>query len=227
MGLEYTRILIVDDNPLLVGVYRYVFNDIDPSNERWKFKIDQANCFVTALSLLDKLVEDSQTMDLVFLDLDLPVSKTSSLYHMEDIGVNIRKRFPGVKIIISADYKNNYQINSVLKYIKPEGFLIATDVPYGVLRPAVIEVLDDPPFYSKSILRSLQKSHSHDIFLDKWDVRMLYELSRGIKMKMLPGILPFSLATIEKRKRQMKLNFGIEDGDDRSLLDKAHEYGFI
>ena len=56
---------------------------------------------------------------------------------------------------------------------------------------------------------------------------MLYELSRGIKMKMLPGILPFSLATIEKRKRQMKLNFGIEDGDDRSLLDKAHEYGFI
>jgi hypothetical protein len=46
-------------------------------------------------------------------------------------------------------------------------------------------------------------------------------------MKELPELMPFSLGALEKRKRQLKIVFDVEDGEDKQLLQKARMYGFI
>ena len=227
MNSKYKSIAIIDNHPLIVQVYHTVLRNIESSQEGLKFKIEEAKCYDEALALLSTKEMRAQKIDLVFLGLNISTSQRGSNLRGEDIGVNIRSRFPEAKIMIKADSKNNYQINTILRSIKPEGFLIMTDVDMEVLRPAIIDVLTDPPFYSKSVLKSLWKSKGHNILLDEWDERLLYELSRGIKMKDLPEILPLSLTAIEKRKQNIKSLFGIVGRDNSQLLEKAKEYGFI
>ena len=220
-------IVIIDDYPLHIQVYQNILKDIESFDNRWSFKVYEAKSGDEALGLLAEMELASQPIDLVLLDLNIPHSKRRSHFNGEAIGLEIRSRFAAAKIIINAESKNNYQINTILRSIKPEGFLIMTDVDIEVVRSAIIDVLKNIQFFSKSALRSLSKSKGHSIPLDKWDEKLLYELSLGAKMKDLPEILPFSLAGIEKRKRNLKLLFGIEGQDNRLLLERAREYGLI
>ena len=63
--------------------------------------------------------------------------------------------------------------------------------------------------------------------LDKIDRQLLYEMSIGTKMKELPTIIPMSMAGIEKRKKHLKVIFEVDENDDRELILKAKEKGFI
>jgi hypothetical protein len=55
----------------------------------------------------------------------------------------------------------------------------------------------------------------------------LYLLSQGIKTKSLLEHIPLSMSAIEKRKKQLKMLFSVEDGKDETLLEMAKEKGFI
>ena len=46
-------------------------------------------------------------------------------------------------------------------------------------------------------------------------------------MKDLPGIIPMSMPGLERRKKQLKKLFEVKDNDDRELILKAKEKGFI
>ena len=61
----------------------------------------------------------------------------------------------------------------------------------------------------------------------KNDRKILYYLSKGTKTKNLVDYIPLSLAAIEKRKRNIRKIFGIEESGDKPILDKAAEYGFL
>lgn len=227
MRLKYVRVVIIENHDFIVQMYHSVLRALGSSFENWRFQISEAKDYENGLALLNKLGQCGQGIDLAILDLNISISNRTSHYEGMEIGTKVRSRFEEAKIIIMADYKNNYQINSTLRYIKPEGFLIMTDLNSEILMLAVTEVLLDPPFYSKSVLKSLKKSNGHNFTLDEWDEKLLYELSLGRKMKDLPDILPFSLATIEKRKKNIKSRFGIEGSNHNQLMEKAREYGFI
>ena len=83
------------------------------------------------------------------------------------------------------------------------------------------------PYYSKSVLELFRKQSSIDYRLDKIDRQLLYEMSIGTKMKDLPKIIPMSMAGLEKRKKHLKEIFEILNNDDRELILKAKEKGFI
>ncbi|WP_139856565.1 response regulator [Aequorivita sinensis] len=227
MSIKQLNTIIIDDHPLLIEAYRNSLMDIEAANATWNFTISEANSCDTALELLDRLQATGQHIDLVFLDIEIPASNKGTHLSGEDIGLEIRERFSNSKIIIATTFSNNYRIHTIFKSINPDGFLIKGDISTGILLPAILDVLSDPPFYSKSVLKYLRKSISNNFLLDKWDRMLLYELSQGIKMKELPEILPFSIAAIEKRKRHIKLLFDIGEADDRQLLLKARELGFI
>jgi hypothetical protein len=67
----------------------------------------------------------------------------------------------------------------------------------------------------------------NDLLLDKIDRRLLYELSIGTKTKDLPITLPLSIAGVEKRKRNLKNVFDVSGLEDKDLINKAKEKGFI
>ena len=88
-------------------------------------------------------------------------------------------------------------------------------------------VIKDPPYYSKTVIKLLRKEVSNEFILDAIDRKLLYELSIGTMMKDLPEILLLSLPALEKRKRHLKRIFDAVIPNDKELLQKAKEKGFI
>ena len=52
-------------------------------------------------------------------------------------------------------------------------------------------------------------------------------LSQGIKTKNLASHLDISTSAIEKRKKQLKDLFDVQDGEDETLLNEARKKGFV
>ena len=111
--------------------------------------------------------------------------------------------------------------------IFPDGFLVKNDLNPIVLEEAINKIIDGTPFYTTTVMQFVQRQMATREVLDEFDRKLLYELSRGTKMKDLPGMIPLSLAALEKRKRRLKEIFNVEQMEDRFLILAAKEKGFI
>ena len=58
-------------------------------------------------------------------------------------------------------------------------------------------------------------------------MRILHLLSQGIKTRSLTEYIDLSMSAIEKRKKQLKILFSINDGKDESLIMEARKKGFL
>ena len=104
---------------------------------------------------------------------------------------------------------------------------VVNDVAPKELILAIDHVINDPPYYSKTVMKLLRKQVSSDMLLDLTDRKILYELSIGTKMRDMSDIVCLSIPGIQKRKRHLKQIFGIESPDDKELVLIAREKGFI
>jgi DNA-binding NarL/FixJ family response regulator len=161
------------------------------------------------------------------LDIKLPPSKDKKILSGEDLGLEIKKLLPDSKIIVSTTYNDNYRIYSLMKNLNPDGLLIKNDITASELVNAINLVLTSPPYYSSSVSQTIRNEMLNDLLLDKIDRRLLYELSIGTKTKDLPITLPLSIAGVEKRKRNLKNVFDVSGLEDKDLINKAKEKGFI
>jgi len=220
------NVLIIDDHPLILEAYKTALLKVSLTSKKLKFKIETANTIDTAYQ---KIYESSKNneIDIIFLDIKLPPSLDKSMLSGEDLGIKINQLLPDTKIIISTTFNDNFRIHSIFKSVNPDGFLIKNDISTHELILAIQTVINNPPYYSKTVLKLLRQQVSADFLLDKVDRQLLYELSIGTKMKDLPDILPLSIGAIEKRKRHLKELFEISSQDDRDLILVAKEKGFI
>jgi DNA-binding NarL/FixJ family response regulator len=143
------------------------------------------------------------------------------------LGVKIIQLLPNSKIIVATTFNDNYRINSIFKSINPDGFLIKNDLSPRELISAIESVIDESPYYSKSVIQLMRKQVSNEMVIDEIDRKILYELSRGTKMSELPQIISLSISAIEKRKRILKELFNLDKKDDRGLIKIAEQKGFI
>ena len=88
-------------------------------------------------------------------------------------------------------------------------------------------IINESPYYSKTILKLLRKNLSSNIVLNKIDKQILYEISKGKKPKDLTKNIPLSIGGIEKRKRQLKEIFDVPKKDDEDLLKSAKQKGYL
>ena len=224
--MKIIRAILIDDHPLILDAYRQGI--IKTAEKRGlSYDVTVKSSLEEAAALFDKDSEVLSKADLAFLDISLPIGQNKEFLSGEDIGLKIRKNFPNIRIIISTTFTNNFRIHSILKNVDPEGFLIKSDLTPTELLSAIETVLERPPFYSISVLQLLRKQLSSYEILDDIDRRLLYELSQGTKMKDIPDILPLSIAGVEKRKRNLKIIFNVENEGDGGLLKVAREKGFI
>jgi len=220
------KVLLIDDHPIILEVYKMALMNAGLSIENAAFEIETAENSDIALQKI-AIASESDGFDLIFLDIKLPPSSDGEILSGEDIGLEINQLLPNAKIIISTTFNDNYRVQNILKNINPDGFLIKNDIDTEELVEAIKTVIFDPPYYSKSVIKLLRKQISSDYLLDKIDRQLLHELSIGTRMKDLPNVLPMSIAGIERRKRQLKEMFNVEDSEDRELILKAKELGFI
>ena len=221
------NLLIIDDHPLIIEAYKTAFTYYSKENETTFFSIKTSQDCDSAIELITQFSEQNKSMDIVFLDIRLPPSKDGKFLSGEDLGIKIRAVFPKAKIIIATTFNNNYRIHNIFRNLNPDGFLIKNDITTKELLNAIDVILNDPPYYSKTVIKLLRKQVSNDLLLDKIDRKILYELSIGTRMKDLPNVLPLSIAGIEKRKRHLKQVFATEGLDDKELLLAARKQGFI
>lgn len=227
MSLKNYQALIIDDHPLIADAYKSAFTYIAQEDTNISFKIQLAENCDTAMEIINRHAAENKKIDIVFLDISLPPSADGTIVSGEDLGLKINKLLPGTKIIVSTTFNDNYRVHSIFKSINPDGFLVKNDITPAELVQAITEVLNDPPYYSKTITKLLRNQVSNDFLLDDIDRRILYELSIGTKTKDLPNLVPLSMAGIEKRKRLLKVSFDLSGTDDRELILVAREKGFI
>lgn len=192
------KVLIVNNHPLIYQAYKTALTQYTRKQNNVLFCIEIAVNSDEAITFLTNFHKDKKKIDFIFLDIGLPPSKNGKLLSGEDLGIKIRALIPESKIVVSTSFDNNYRIHSIFKSINPEVFLINKDVTSNVLNQAIDVVINDPPFYSKTVLKLLRNQVTNDFLLDDLDRRILYELSMGAKMKELPEIMPLSMAAIEK-----------------------------
>jgi DNA-binding NarL/FixJ family response regulator len=157
----------------------------------------------------------------------MPPSKDGKLTSGEDLGKLLRKKQPNIKLMVLTMLNDVFRIKGIINDLKPEGFLIKTEITLEILSTAYYQVLNGNSYFSPEVGRLLKEPIDADIQIDSLDRKILYYISIGEKMKNLPMYIPLSMATIERRKKNLKSVLQLKSGSDRELLEKAREMGFI
>ena len=222
---ETIRILMIDDHPMIIEGYQNTLQFT--KKESQELDIDIANNCDEAIAYMNKSVQTNRPYNVLFIDISLPPSKDGLMNSGEDLAIYARKTLPKAKVIILTMFDESYRIHNIIQTINPEGFLIKSDLTSSELSSAFQAVLHNPPFYSVTVNSHLRKTNESDIVIDEKNRKILYLLSQGAKNKSLAAHLNISLSAIEKRKKQLKEIFLIDDGQDETLINEARKKGFI
>lgn len=223
--VEKIKILMIDDHPMIIEGYQNTLQFT--KKEHQDLLIDIANNCDEALQFINKSVKTEAHYNILFIDISLPPSSDGKMSSGEDIAEYARKILPEAKIVILTMFNESFRIHNIMKNIDPEGFLIKSDLTSSELASAFQAVLYNPPFYSGTVNSYIKKSITSDIVIDDRNRKILHLLSQGIKTKSLASHLNISLSAVEKRKKQLKDIFSVEDGKDETLLQEARNKGFI
>ena len=222
---EKIRILMIDDHPMIIEGYQNTLQFTKKATQ--ELFIDIANNCDEAIKYMEKSIEKMLPYNVLFVDISLPASKDGLMQSGEDLAEHARKILPNAKIIILTMFNESFRIHNIIKNIDPEGFLIKSDLTSSELASAFQAVLYNPPFYSGTVNSHIRKSITSDIVIDEKNRKILHLLSQGVKTKNLAAHLDISLSAVEKRKKQLKELFSVEDGEDETLLNAARKKGFV
>lgn len=220
------NVLMIDDHLLILDSYKNALLQISSKTENISFKISTATNCNDAIIKLEKAQETSP-YHLIFLEIRLPPSKDNKIVSGEDLGEIIRQMFKNVKIIVSTACSDKYHINNILRNVNPDAFLIKEELTFSDLSDAINAILNNKPYFCKTVLEFFRKHHSNGFTLDSIDRLLLYELSKGSKMKDLPKTIHLSIAGLERRKRLLKETFNIHKENDKVLIKMATDHGFL
>ncbi|MCG8812002.1 response regulator transcription factor [Tenacibaculum finnmarkense] len=220
--MKKKSILIIDGCPLICEAYKSILHSIN-KKDSYCFDTKMAHCMPSAY----RIIKNKIPLDILILELKFPLHDNQEKLSGENLAITIRRTLPNTKIIIATTFDDNFRIHSIFKTINPDGFILKKDLTSSEFKRAIHSVINEDPFYSKSILKLLRKEISSNFSIDSMDRKILYELSIGARMIDMPNYIPLSAASIEKRKRHLKKVFNVKDKGDRELILIAKEKGFI
>ncbi|WP_222984357.1 response regulator [Flagellimonas meishanensis] len=223
-SLKTLRILAVDDHEITILGYKFILEELE--FDGYNIIVDTATTYESAKKIIEDSV-NSFKYDILFLDVQLYAPNEDQPHTGEDLGILARKLVPGTKIVYMSSFSDNFRINSILKTVDPDGYLVKTDIDPKTLEDAVKTIINDPPYYSSKALGAIRKKMANDIDLDEKDRKILYHLSQGTKTKDLEKHIRLSPSSIENRKRHLKTLFGTENENDLALILAAKSKGFI
>ena len=215
---------MVDDHPIILEGYKKIL--LDNRSADLGMSIDTANSCEEANSKLEASLR-GRAYDIIFLDIGLPPSRDGEFLSGEDIGKKIRKVSPNSKLAVLTMFVENLRLLTIFKGLKPEAFMVKSDVSSSEFLEAFDNIVEGRTYSSQTIHDLMRKQIVNDYDITKTDRDILLHLSRGLKSKDIPKVVPLSLASIEKRKKFMRDIFEVEDTRDITLLNRAKELGFL
>lgn len=223
--MKTIRILAVDDHEMTTMGYKFILEDTEFDD--FKVLVDTAKSYEQAIEKIENSV-NSFAYDILLLDIQLAHATEGPAKTGEDIGIIARKVIPKTKIVFMSSFSDNYRINSILKTVDPEGYMVKTEIDQKSLQAMVQTVMTTPPYYTQKALAAIRKKMANDdIILDEKDKKILHYLSIGTKTKDMVNHVSLSLPSIENRKRHLKAVFGVEKQNDQALITESRNRGFI
>jgi len=216
---------MIDDHPMIIEGYQNTLQFTKKDTQ--ELDIDIANNCDEALAYMNTSIENNIPYDVLFVDISLPASTDGTMSSGEDLAEYARENLPNAKIIILTMFNESFRIHNIIQTINPEGFLIKSDLTSSELASAFQAVLNNPPFYSGTVNSHIRKTLTSKMVVDEKNRKILYLLSQGVKTKNLASHLDISLSAVEKRKKQLKDLFLVDDGQDETLIIKARKKGFL
>ena len=215
------NILMIDDHPMILEGYKKVLS----SNKQVILDISTAKDSNHAIHAILQSKHDTP-YDIVFIDIQLPASSDGTITSGEDLAHLCRKELPLAKILILTMHDNAYRLKNMLNMVPHDALMVKSDVTKRMLLEALDSALNNRKFYSKTVQVLRENIAINSKFLDEYNKRILYYLSKGVLTKNLTQHIPLSLSSIEKRKSTIKQLFNVK-GDDEQLLLEAKKRGFI
>lgn len=224
--LDTVRILAVDDHEMTTLGYKYILEDTE--FDGFRVHMDMARTYEEAEEKM-RLSLKGLPYDIYLLDIQLTNGNGEKTKGKtgEDLGIMARDISPGTKIVFMSSFGDNYRINSVMQSVDPEGYMVKSEIDKESLQAMVRTVIQNPPYYTQKALSAIRKKMANTITLDENDKRILYLLSIGTRTKDMVDHISLSLPSIENRKRQIKILFGIDKQNDQALITEARRRGFI
>ncbi|WP_375324671.1 histidine kinase [Flagellimonas sp. GZD32] len=222
--MDTLRILAIDDHEITMLGYKFILEGL--KIEGYNIIVDTATTYESGKKLIEDSV-NSFKYDILFLDVQLFAPNEDQPFTGEDLGILARKIVPETKIAFMSSFSDNFRINSILKSVDPDGYLVKTDIDPKTLEDAVRTIITTPPYYSSKALGAIRIKMANDLEIDEKDKQILYHLSKGTKNKDLEKFIRLSASSIENRKRHLKSLFGTENENDMALIIAAKNRGFI
>ncbi|MDP5082577.1 MAG: response regulator [Winogradskyella sp.] len=222
--MKHINILMVDDHPIIIEGYQNVLMATKAENQT--LLIDTANNCDTAVIMINR-ASKGKHYDVCFFDISLPASEDGKYASGEDLALLAKKEMPNAKIVILTMFNESFRIHNIIKEIDPDGFLIKSDLTSMELADAFQQIIKSPPYYSSTVNNYVKKTITSEVYVDDINRKILHLLSQGVKTKSLNEYIPLSTSALEKRKKQLKLLFSVDDGKDETLLFEARDKGYL
>ncbi len=222
--MKMLKILAVDDHEMTMIGYKYILEEANFDD--FVVSVDTANSLELGMQKIESSAKNL-LYDIILLDIHLSNNVEGDARNGEDLGMFARKIVPSSKIVYMSSFSDNYRINSILKNVNPDGYMVKSEIDEKTLVTMVKTIMDSPPYYTQKALSAIRKKMSSDFLLDENDKKILYNLSIGTRTKDMISIVSLSLAGIENRKRQLKIIFGVEKQSDQALINEAKNRGFL
>jgi len=218
--MKHINILMVDDHYMILEGYKNVLENLKIKDTNIRFKTVD-NC--------DQAWELLTTMkfDIVFLDINFTSDPKAKFISGEDLGIKIRNEMNDIKVVILTTLENSFRLQNILTNVNPDGFLLKGETTSRELTKCLEAVILNPPYYGPKISRILRNEMNLKHALDEIDRTLLFQLSLGTKTKDITEHVHLSLRAVENRKRKLKEIFGITEGGNKELLEKARDSGYI
>jgi len=218
------KILSVDDHRMTAMGYKYILEDSVFDN--FTVHVDVATGYDEGQERIE-FSSRSVPYDIILLDIQLFPPEAKDQRTGEDLGKLARQLVPESSVVFMSSFSDSYRINSICQAVDPEGYMVKSEIDELSLIEMVKTVLIAPPYYTHLALVAARKNISQTYKIDEHDRAILYELSIGTKTKDMRAKVPVSMATIDNRKRALKLLFGVKDKNDLALIEEARNRGFI
>jgi len=217
--MKKTNVLIVDDRPMVIAGIQSALHSQDVVENGFYFRV--SNCYEEAVNSIKKMKLKSQSFDLIISDVDLKKCDGTEFDYNEKGIISLKIEGGKSKLITIIRSKDNYRIYKILRTVRPDGFILQTELSISILVDLVKAVLNESVYYSQSIFNILNSNQTTSLILDDIDREILYLISKGVKTKNLPKYIPRSLSAFEKRKQRLKDLLVMDNCSDRELIEKA------
>ncbi|MDV6167364.1 response regulator [Flavobacterium sp. DG1-102-2] len=217
------NILIVDDHPLTASIYSSIILQDESSLQNSHTSIAH-NCQDGYNAVLE-FENSNSKIDFAIIDVNLPPFEKEKIMSGGDLASFITKRFAKCKICIITSHTEVLIIYDLLRKINPLGLVSKNDITTGNLCTIIHHILGGNAYRSPQIKACIDEVWNKDFMFDDYNRKILLHLAKGYRIKDLEEIVLLSGSAIQKRVVKLKKVFDAHD--ERELLKKVFEQGFL